>query len=384
MMAFSQEDKDQMAAIFTALGAKPKMDTPGDFKAWMESYLGSQSHDPEEHSQSDADKKSKDSTVQIVTQLPTIVKFSGQEKGDQVSFDLWRYEVQSLMEEGVHKPEVIYQAVRRSLRGEASRVAMRLGPKASLETLLKKLEGIYGIIELGEDILAQFYSASQKEDEDVVSWSLNIENILDKAVEQEQVTKAASEEMLRSKFWTGLRQDLKDATRHHYEAKMDFDHLRVEARRVEQERHTPTETKPKKTAHTKVQQSNFASDSLQNDMKELKGLVKGLTTKVDSLDTQVKAMKSQPNQRNFSAAGRGHRQMPVPNAVGGSPSLHNVGNQNFGNPFFNVNDFAHPQYGNQNRGNQPSSGPGEPIICYRCGQEGHIRIGCKANLHLNR
>ena len=97
-MALSSEEKDKLADIFGAMGVKPKMDSVGDFEGWMKSYLTT------------AGKM--DSTVQVVTQPPQISKFSGEVKGDQVSFDLWRYEVNSLIKDGIQKEESIYQAVR--------------------------------------------------------------------------------------------------------------------------------------------------------------------------------------------------------------------------------------------------------------------------------
>ena len=61
--------------------------------------------------------------------------------------------------------ESINYSVRRSLKGEAGRVAMHLGSHASLTEILYKLESIYGAVESKEEILADFYRAKQKDDE---------------------------------------------------------------------------------------------------------------------------------------------------------------------------------------------------------------------------
>lgn len=58
-----------------------------------------------------------------------------------------------------YSSDVIGSAIKKSLRGEAGRVAMRLGPSASISDLMNKLESVYGTVELREGILAQFYSA---------------------------------------------------------------------------------------------------------------------------------------------------------------------------------------------------------------------------------
>ena len=115
-MALNLDEKNQLSAVFEEMGAKPKMDSVADFEAWMKDYLAS--------------KGKVDPVVRIIPQPPQISKFSGETKDGQTSFDLWRYEVRSLMNGDLHSPEAICQAVRRSLKGEASRVAMRLGADA--------------------------------------------------------------------------------------------------------------------------------------------------------------------------------------------------------------------------------------------------------------
>ena len=43
---------------------------------------------------------------------------------------------------------------------------MHLGPGASIKAIIKKLDSIYGSVDEREDILAEFCSAHQKEDEE--------------------------------------------------------------------------------------------------------------------------------------------------------------------------------------------------------------------------
>lgn len=324
-MALSPQEKEKMATVFEEMGTKPKMDSVEDFEQWMKSYLQT--------------KGKTEPVVQVVTQPPQIIKFSGEVKGDQGSFDLWRYEVRSLMNEGIHKLETIHQAVRRSLRGEASRIAMRLGSEATLNTLLEKMESVYGTIEYGEDILAQFYSANQQEDEDVITWGFRLENILDKAIEQKQITKAVASDMLRSKFWTGLKQDLKDATRHSYETTTDFDKLRVQIRRVEQEhvqQQDSTGKKDKKVTQSKMAYTEAAKNPRSEDkdkqMEELRQMIKGLASKVDALQKEIRTAEPKISQSKKTAK----------------------------------NPVADKQVDED-----------EPV-CYRCHQTGHLSFGCRA------
>ena len=88
-----------------------------------------------------------------------------------------------LLLEKQHKPEALAQAIRRSLRGEASNVLRRLGIGATIPQILEKFESVYGAIDSKENVLAKFYSARQGEKEDVSTWSCRLEGILSIAVE---------------------------------------------------------------------------------------------------------------------------------------------------------------------------------------------------------
>ncbi len=59
-------------------------------------------------------------------QPPRIAMFSGDEptpKGE-VSFEVWKYEVKCLQRDRLHSDTVISQAIRRSLKGIASRILL--------------------------------------------------------------------------------------------------------------------------------------------------------------------------------------------------------------------------------------------------------------------
>jgi hypothetical protein len=57
-----------------------------------------------------------------------------------------------------NEPDSIDYAVRKSLKGEAGRVVMHLGPTASIPEILYKLDSIYGDVEKKVDLLGDFLS----------------------------------------------------------------------------------------------------------------------------------------------------------------------------------------------------------------------------------
>lgn len=156
-------------------------------------------------------------------------------KETEASYDWWKYEVSCLRAEKCYDEQVIMEAVRRSLKGEAAHVAMRLGTRASLTELLAKFDSIYGTVQVRETILAEFYSARQQDQEDVSAWSCRLEDMLSKAVEVGKVHWSETNEMLCCMFWTGLHQHLKDRSGHKFDAIKDFDEHRRAIRQVEQD-----------------------------------------------------------------------------------------------------------------------------------------------------
>lgn len=74
----------------------------------------------------------------------------------------------------MHLALTIRQAVRKSLRGEAARIAKRLGPEATVNQILQKLDDVYGEVNAGETLLAECYAAHQSKTEDFTAWRCSL------------------------------------------------------------------------------------------------------------------------------------------------------------------------------------------------------------------
>ena len=110
------------------------------------------------------------------------------------------------------------------------------GTTASVDDILNKLDTLFGNVCSDEYIMQTFYSASQKEGESVTAYGCRLENILQMAVQNGHISSYAKDDMLRSKFWTGLRSDkLKNQTRHKYDSIKSYDLLLKEIRAVDLE-----------------------------------------------------------------------------------------------------------------------------------------------------
>ena len=88
-----------------------------------------------------------------IKEHPRLPNFSGDKKSDD-DFDLWRYQVQCLIQEQ-YSEAVILLAIRRSLKGEAARVVMRLGSQANISDILNKFESIYGLVDKKQILMSK-------------------------------------------------------------------------------------------------------------------------------------------------------------------------------------------------------------------------------------
>lgn len=152
-----------------------------------------------------------------------------------------------------------------------------LGPEATVDSILEKLDNVYGQVDAEADVLAAFYTARQGPQEAVADWSCRLEAMFARVPNQ------ATSEALRQMFWTGLRQELKDASAYHFDHIKSFDDLRKQIRRIEKQHPTAAAMK-EKTASCKSAQDLAKEDK---DSK-LEAMIRQLSSK---MDTEMKAIK---------------------------------------------------------------------------------------------
>lgn len=372
-----------IATAFKEMNVKPNVESTTDFKDWMVQYVASLSGSVKEESQNETEQSAATNAAEkkIVTTsnyIPKIATFSGDKSKQDTSFELWKYEVECLVRDK-YSESIIQQSIRRSLKGEAGEAAMRIGPNASVQVILKRMEDIFGSVERGENIMEEFYSSSQKKGEDSMKWSCRLEEIYRKAVAKGVAKQEEANEKLKSRYWNGLQLWLKDITGYKYEQIQDFDDLRREVRLIEKDHEKKT------TASMALTTEN---DSSKTEMQELKGMIQQLTTKVNNLEKgnqrKDNSTDKDPQTQQSSNAqqylynqqrGRGSylgrsysgRQE---NRQGHRGSYARSGNSQGGRQYFDDQFYS----GQQDRYNDYDNN--EPT-CYRCGQKGHLALGCR-------
>ncbi|KAL3885490.1 hypothetical protein ACJMK2_025543 [Sinanodonta woodiana] len=217
-MEFTDKEVQNISGAFKALKVKPKADTPEDFSKWMADFtaLMGAFYVKEEPTSSHATASI--ASGHIHATFPhelRISVFSGDSKSE-ASYELWRYEV-TCLQQGSYPHDQVSRAIRRSL-SEAGRITMRLGPSASISEILSKLDSVYSNVDLKETLLADFYSAHQKDNEDIATWSCRLEDLLNRAVQKGLVKTSETNDMLKAMLWTGLKQTLKDVSGHKFDS----------------------------------------------------------------------------------------------------------------------------------------------------------------------
>lgn len=76
---------------------------------------------------------------------------------------------------------IIFESIRKSLKGKARTVLLHFGEVASVQDILSEVEGIYGNVSSGERLKDQFYCAQQLPSKSVADHSLKLEQPLSKS-----------------------------------------------------------------------------------------------------------------------------------------------------------------------------------------------------------
>ena len=345
-MAERVSDEDiKLLQAFKQLGPTPNPDSKEELQRWLLEHAQAIGAAPSR----DAGPPQSSPHYVMMPPVPKLPMFSG--TGKDCAFDLWAYEVECLR--GRQKDEnQILNAINRSLKNEPARIVMMLGPKATLEEILAKLQSVYGDIHGTDTVMTAFFNASQNPEETVSEWSVRVEQLASKAVAAGQLGSSKLDSTLRNRFWHGLRPSLRDKTGHKFDSAETFDHLRTELRKVE------LTEQPLKTATVKAAKDvDFDAKIKEQVAAQVKGMEERITKAVSQSIQAMLAPTLQQNQQPASPA------YPPPGAMyqgGGRGQGRGQG---------------------RNRGHGRGKGQGQkgPVQCYECGEFGHISPRCPLN-----
>ena len=122
-----------------------------------------------------------------------------------------------------------------------------------------------------------------------MEWSCRLEEIYSKAVAKGVAKREEANEKLKSRFWNGLHQWLRDITGYKYDRIEEFDELR-KGGQVSGERNMIKRQQPSMAITTD-------KDSDKSELQEIKGMIHQLTTKVNQLESGYQQRDNkQPSQ----------------------------------------------------------------------------------------
>ena len=89
----------------------------------------------------------------------------GDKKCKGVAYQVWRFEVESVIQRNLLSHEVIAAQIRKSLQREVKTKIIGFGPRMSVERILGQLDQFYGDggAAMGDELLSQAYSFRQQE-----------------------------------------------------------------------------------------------------------------------------------------------------------------------------------------------------------------------------
>lgn len=171
------EEERKLITFMRTFDIKPKlrMDTPDEIANLAKALTGAKDN---------PDSMPLDSSAKFLTHhYPKLSIFYGEDGKGEVTWDTFRYEIESLLAARTYSQEQIMFGIRRSLKGKAGDKIRRLGPGATPEYVLEKLDSDYGTVQNKESALKKFYTCEQKPNESVESFSTRLEELFYKAVE---------------------------------------------------------------------------------------------------------------------------------------------------------------------------------------------------------
>ena len=278
--------------------------------------------------------------------FPKLPIFSGSQEPQkgEVTFEVWSFEVRCLKNGQAIPEHTLLQSIRNSLRGSARDMLIPLGEHATVQQILDKLEGFYGIVSSGSTLMQTFYSDFQKDSEPISSYGARLEQTLTKAINYGHLDITQKDSMLRSKFWTGLcSQQLKNSTRHLYDASTSFESLLSNIRKVETEYASCSRPPQKQKAQQQSTQADKDQSKEDKILPQLTELMKKMTAMEKEMEKQKEAIASlnqslTHEQSEYKPRGRGY----------GDNSKR--GGYGRGRGFQNQNDYSGGSSGNYSGG----------------------------------
>ena len=353
------EEEEKLLQALHFLGIKPKVGSVEDITKLL-TVFGDTKKEPTESKHIDPSHSYGN------YHFPKFPIFYGEEGKGEATWESFKYEVKSLIDDEFYKEEQILLGIRRACKGKAGDSIRRLGTGAKVKDTLEEFESDYSSVESRESIMRKFYGCQQKADESVSSFAARLEEIFDQAVSLKAVKKSDTL-MLKEVLHAGLNKELKHTSLYQCDKIAKYDEFKKELRKLE------SSLKESNEATQTINACKAASltDSHSKDMSELKDLIKQLYERIDKHENSKAgqiygSFRGNGRGRGYRGRGRGDR------GRGGYQQQRPLANQNFQPTCFICKQKGHKQWNCPSSTNLASSG----FTCHKCKQPGHKKANC--------
>ena len=307
--------------------------------------------------------KTKMEDVKMTTTSRAILPgFNGDSKDG--TLQMWLYEIQALVGEKRSEADIKH-AIRRSVKGEAATFLSTTEVDLTVGEIVKKMNAAFGPTSTGLSILSKFYALRQGDEETSGRFAIRLRATLHQAIIMGRVKTEERDELLKEAFYQGLRIKLKSACSYLNLKATDFDEFVSSVKLKEEELGLRS-----KVCKISVEES---------EVVKLRAQVAQLNTEVKRLGEATKQTTPTPQPLNpYARPYSEHNPQYYQGPYEEFPREREFGR---GRGFVGGRGGDRGQGRGGGSGQGRGRGRGDPWVCYRCGQNGHIGKGCKAYLN---
>ena len=148
------------------------------------------------------------------TNIPKLSAFIGEKTKEEVSFEQWSYELQTLRK--TYSDSALREGLQCSLKGAAADTVRNMGPDVPLDTIIKKFTIVYGNVKSFDLLMRDFYHADQKEEESIPSFAIRVEGLLSQIHDKylEKLTYLEGQRLLKDHLFHGCKKCIRDSVKY--------------------------------------------------------------------------------------------------------------------------------------------------------------------------
>ena len=170
------------------------------------------------------------------TNIPKMSAFSGERAKEEVFFEQWSYELQTLRK--TYSDSALREGIQHSLRGAVAETVRNLGPDVPLDTIIKKFTIVCGNVKSFDSLMWDFYHVDQGVEESIPSFATWVEGLLSQICDRflEKLTHLEKQRLLRDCLFHRCKKSIRDSVKYCFaDPHIEYMHFLEECHKAEDE-----------------------------------------------------------------------------------------------------------------------------------------------------